>query len=172
MNFIGIDPGASGGLAALIVPSGGGKPILPSARGNRLLSLQERVVFNRMPKTHRRILDWLEAIPRPATALLELIPTAIFGTGKSSMSKLYGSYQALEMALVAAGLPYLQERPVVWQRALGIPKVKGERSGDRKQRLKREAARCFPELKVTLFTADALLLALRCRELYQKGGPR
>ena len=165
--FIGVDPGASGGLAAILVS--------PSS---------ERVVFRSLDKLDDNgIIDWLlglvedvhevgeDTIEPDAVAVLEWINPAMFGTDKASMSKLYGSFTALRMALVACGILYQEEKPVVWQRGLDIlPKRKDEDRTRWKKRLLRIAEGFFPGLKITLGTSDALLIAEYCRRRYGVSG--
>ena len=67
-------------------------------------------------------------------------------------------------------------RPQAWQRSLGLTKIRDDRiwemsdagaSGRWKNRLKSRAQELFPDIKVTLRTSDALLLAHYCKEKYQ-----
>lgn len=145
-TFIGVDPGASGGLAALT---------------------GSHVKFKSMPDTEQGILDWLRPFSG-ATAVIEWISPAMFGTDKSSMSKLYGSYKALRMALIASGITIAEDaRPAKWMRAVGVdPRKRGEGRAEWKQRLKARAEELFPSLHITLATSDALLLAYYCRQTY------
>ncbi len=146
--FLGIDPGASGGLAVI--------------RGN------VAVEFKTIPKTERETFDWVSSgVGRFSFAVIERITPAAFGFGKASMSKLYGSYMSLRMALVAAGIPFIAESSAVVWRALGIPPKKREETQTAwKNRLKAEARKRFPRLYPTLRTCDALLIALYCKEKY------
>lgn len=151
LTLLGVDPGRSGGLAALL-PDG-------------------TVRFKTMPKTEAAILHWFQDVPRPdgAYACIEWISPAIFGTAKSSMSKLYGSYRALRMALVAAAIPFDAVPARTWQRALLLPlRKKGQGRSAWKQQLKRQAQKFFPQLRLTLATADALLLLAYNRDCVQK----
>ncbi len=67
-----------------------------------------------------------------------------------------------QMALAAAGLRTDEVAPQSWQGEF-IAKVKGEGKAPHKRRLKAAAKELFPSEKVTLETADALLLAEWCR---------
>ena len=60
-------------------------------------------------------------------------------------------------ALGACAIPLRSVKPQQWQR--GIPGLSGKQGMMRKNALKAEAARRFPQFNVTLATADALLLA-------------
>ena len=144
MTFIGVDPGASGGLAAL-----NGKVIVASA----------------MPETPQDIRNWVETVIGDETgmfAVLEKVQGYIgVGHPGSGMFKFGKSAGWLEMTLVCAGIPYEEVTPQKWQKALGIPKrdAKKESKQDFKRRLRAFAQRLFPNEKVTLATCDALLMA-------------
>jgi hypothetical protein len=62
-------------------------------------------------------------------------------------------YGNLEMALVAAGIPFERVLPRKWQTALGCL-TKGDKNVS-----KRRAQELYPQLKITHATADALLIA-------------
>lgn len=152
--FIGIDPGASGGLAIIGHYCGGINGADATA----------------MPQTHRGAWDWLRtttAAPKLlAFAAIESNTGYVGGEGNpgSAMFKFGKSHGLLEMALIAAGIPYEQITPNVWQRKLGIPpKKRDEKKSAFKNRLKARAEELFPNVKVTLATADALLIAEYCR---------
>lgn len=147
--YIGIDPGASGGIAYL-------------HRG-----LMTAVP---MPETERDLFNCIHALSpgRNATAIIEQIGPAFPKISKSSMSKLYGNYLVLRMTLIGNKIPFEAKLPRVWQRAMGIaPKKKTETKTQWKNRLKARAQELFPELKVTLPTADAILIAEYCRRLHE-----
>jgi hypothetical protein len=55
--------------------------------------------------------------------------------------------------------------PTTWQKGLGIKPIKGETYSQRKRRYKLEAQKLFPNVKVTLAIADALLIAYYCKQL-------
>jgi hypothetical protein len=105
--------------------------------------------------------------------VIEKIPSAVFGSAKSSMAKLYGSFTAWKMALDGCGIPYVEIMASGWQKALGIPgrrkegKIVVETRPQWKGRLRDEARRRFPDVKITLAVADALLLAEYARQIYK-----
>ena len=137
MAYIGVDPGAGGGLVALD-PNG---IVLSVAR---------------MPETERDVLDWLREWADPAgAAVIERVqPMPRSMCGVIGGFKLGCSYGKLLMALTAAGVPFAEVRPQKWQAAMGCMS-----RGD-KNVTKRRAQQLFPGVKVTHATADALLLAL------------
>lgn len=59
-------------------------------------------------------------------------------------------------ALMSRGVPVHLVRPQVWQR--GISRVAGTKGAEHKRALRDEAKRLFPEQKITLANADALLI--------------
>lgn len=130
--IIGIDPGASGGIAIV-------GPGIAEA--------------HKMPKTDRDLLDLLaELAPRASIAILErLQPMPMRGC--IAAWKLGQSYGSLRMALAAARVPYELVTPGKWQRALGCLS-----RGD-KNVTKAKAQALFPDLRIIHATADALLLA-------------
>jgi hypothetical protein len=161
VTFLGIDPGLGGALAIL--------------RDGDLAQCW------RTPVAEDDVLYLLRGIPDPYFAVVERIPCAVLGTAKGSMSKLYGSYIGWRMALAAAGIPYRAVMASVWQRGLGIPGRIRDGSGaviesrrKWKARLRDEAQRRYPELRVTLAVADALLLAYYAPLVYSYsvGGER
>ena len=148
--FIGIDPGANGAI----------------------VGLQGREIMNcfKIPKTEYDLLDILEDLKdlddtaSPVVVKLEWIHPAIQGIGKSAMSKLYGNYMQLRMALAASGLRWETVRAQDWQRALGISRrKKTESTTVWKNRLKARAQQLFSQEKVTLWNCDALLIAIYCQ---------
>lgn len=162
--FLGIDPGASGGFA--------------------VLSSSGKVTTWKMPATKKEVWDMLqwEAVGqlsgiRHFAAIEKVGGYMGRGVGErgggaangSAMFKFGMSYGSLRMALIAAGIPFEEVPPAVWQRGLGIPPRK--REGKKvvesksafKSRLKQKAQQLFPSEKVTLATADALLIAEFCR---------
>lgn len=154
--FIGVDPGASGGMA----------------------SISDTVGATAMPGTDADIWAWFSNADfapyntgRPAAfAVIEKVQGyAGSPTVGSAMFKFGASYGGLRMALTAAGIPFEEATPQVWQRGLKIPqRTKAESKTAWKNRLKAAAQRLFPGIKVTLATADALLIAEYCRR--KRGG--
>ena len=161
MIYLGVDPGVSGGLAA----------ILPD--GSALAS--------KMPKEPSDILDWLLDVDSRAGsdevfAILEQVTGYIprperkhmahQGQPGHSMFSFGTSYGWSEMALISVcGTRYKKLVPRSWQSKVGAPARPKETSKEGYKRLLKEYAQSlFPQLTVTLATADALLLA-RCAEI-------
>ena len=79
------------------------------------------------------------------------------------------NYGAIQGALCAFSVPLNLTRPQKWQQ--GIPGVKGLVGPKRKRALKAHAEKLFPEVKVTLWNADALLIADYAQSLTPEGRP-
>ncbi len=143
--YLGIDPGKRGGLARIGFT----------------------VQASKMPESEEGLWNWLSAFHGRSFAVIETINPAIGikrlggkAAGKAQMSKLYGSYRALLMALAIAKITTLRVRTSHVWRAYGIPpRMQSETDSQWKGRIKAKAQQLFPNLKVTLATADALLFA-------------
>lgn len=139
-TILGIDPGASGGIAWIT----DGKPCV-----------------EKMPETLQDLWGLITDIAntvRESTRHLDCIAYleqvhSMPGQGVASSFKFGQGYGALEMALTAAGIPFERVTPQKWQKALGCL-TKGDKNVS-----KRKAQELFPSLKITHATADALLIA-------------
>lgn len=158
--YMGIDPGASGGIAIV---------------GNKYLQV------HKMPEGETAIWELISKYgwsydDEPGRLGMDpqyRIYAAIeqvggFAKGRklpgNHMFNFGMNYGWLCMALTAANIPYLKIHPNVWQRAMGIEKHGKEESDNKfKNRIKVLAQALFPNTKVTLNTADALVLAEYCR---------
>lgn len=151
--FLGLDPGANGGLAVL--------------SGNS-------VEATKWPVGERDTWDLINCHKqkgRPVYAILEQqLPrgTNLFRNGAwtcpilRSTCILFGHYMQLRGMLIAAGISFEEKVPRTWQAAFSLKKDKGEADGHWKNRLKAKAQQLYPATKITLATADALLLAHYC----------
>jgi len=163
--YLGIDPGASGGLAVIEVEEG---------------SSVIKVVAAPMPPTEADIWDWisqniswwLRGGKNSCFAVIEKVGGYVGGAGQpgSAMFKFGQNYGSLRMALIASGIPFQEVTPQAWQKEVGMGgKKKGEEKGAWKNRIKAKAQQLFPVLtagSVTLKTADALLIAMYCRQKF------
>lgn len=150
--YFGIDPGQSGGLAALWLNS---------------------TQLEAMPATETDVWSWLShkwgqeqfgSARVSRFAVIEKVH-AMPGNGVSSMFKFGMGYGGLRMALIAAQIPFEEVTPQRWQKCLGIPvRKRDESKTDFKNRLRAKAQQLFPGVSgVSLKTADALLIAEYCR---------
>lgn len=171
-TYVGIDPGASGGIAVI--------------RPNAMVTVYP------MPGTEEEIWSLVDGIvaeayktgsgslERPLVqAVIEQVGGFIRGEtahgsdnvgAAASMFKFGQSYGGLRMALVSAGLregrDWSAVIPRTWQKGVGIsPRdSKGGETGPQfKRRLRETAQSLFPGTSVTLKTCDALLIAEHAR---------
>ena len=145
--ILGIDPGASGGLAE-IYPDG-------------------RAIAHAMPDDadlRDIIQDFAVRASReghPAVCYMEIVGGMIKVGGKNvgmgpAMFKFGSGFGYVRGLVDMARIERRMVLPKQWQ--AGIPGIAGEKA-ERKRLLKEHAARIFPTLKVTLSTADALCIA-------------
>lgn len=139
--FIGVDPGVSGAITVL------------NESGNV-------VALTKMPQTMGELLHFLQQFTNcDALCYLEKVH-ARPGDGAASMFKFGQGFGWLQMALLAAKIKTIEVLPNTWMRGLGIKsKKKDETKTAYKNRLKFVAEQLFPEQRVTLWNADALLIA-------------
>jgi hypothetical protein len=141
MILIGIDPGASGGIATY------------HHTGD--------VNVFKMPETEMDVVRFFENIAVvECKALIERIHgmPGMAGTAMFSFGKGYGVVRA---AMLAFKIPFDEVTPQKWQKTLGCL------TGGDKNVSKARAQQLFPQIKVTHAVADALLIMeyLRRREL-------
>lgn len=144
---MGIDPGLSGGLA--ILDRGGGV-----------------VDVSPMPDSTKDIWEYfMEFGARIRMAHIEFqqaMPFHLHGRrlGASSTFNFGRHYGELLMALMAACIPHERVQPRIWQKNLHCLS-----KGDKKV-TKARATELFPGQRLTLKTADAILLAEHCRRMH------
>ena len=134
--IIAIDPGKSGGIA----------------------STDGVTVANPMPETEGDCVDVLRTVTAErgsGVCYIEKVGGFIHGKKLpgSAMFNFGHGRGVLVGALMAFGWRVIEVPPQRWQKWLGIGKC-----GGNKNKLKAEAQRRFPDIKVTLKTADALLI--------------
>jgi hypothetical protein len=141
MNYIAIDPGVGGGIA--FIDTDGSAQAFP------------------MPTTLHDISKELHLLSRssfgPVTVFLEELPKFAGKMSGSSIGVMFRNYGRIEGLLAAfeARIEYIP--PKKWQTALGLGEKKSH--GPRwKAHLKGRAQALYPNLSVTLKTADALLI--------------
>lgn len=141
--FLAIDPGSSGGYAYRVGKTGS-------------------VVASNLPETDTDTLDELRCLLLRAGGQGELHIESVSPFTKTpgmgaSMAKLYGGQRFIIGVAMTLGYRIVEVHPKKWQShfELGNKKDHGK---DWKNHLKDKAQRRFPQIKVTLKTADALLL--------------
>lgn len=148
-TIIGIDPGASGGIA-VIYPDG--CAVASNYNKGDLASY-----LHNLNVANENIACYLE----------DITPMPIGGFKKDKNKEVKMNYSAqfnfgkscgfVEGVLAGLQIPTELVRPQVWQK--GLSGLKGLKGAERKRKLKEHAARIFPKQKPTLKTADALLIA-------------
>ena len=144
MTIVAIDPGKGGGIATHFV----------SRHGDNETAVQP------MPGTVIDVAKSLEPILSADTVVyMEHVPPYVPCARAKNMFRIGESFGVLQGILAAYKLRTVLVRPAKWQAYFGL----GTRSAcnsdsEWKNKLKAEAQRRFPQLKVTLKTADAILL--------------
>lgn len=82
--------------------------------------------------------------------------------GKSNFTFGY-NIGVLETCLTMSKIPFQDITPQTWMKMYMLKKEKGEPQTSWKNRLKARAQELFPDQKVTLWNADAFLIAEFCR---------
>lgn len=138
MRFIGIDPGASGGIAVL-------------GDHGHLVDLE------RMPGTARNLANILKRHDVATTQIAVENVHSMPGQGVASSFAFGKSLGRIEGVIEALSFPYFLVTPGEWQR-----RMECLTAGD-KNISKTRAQQLFPNIKITHAVADALLIAAFCR---------
>ena len=137
-QYIGIDPGKSGGAAWIDEES-------------------DVISTIKFTESERDICEWFLAIDT-AHAVIEKVHS-MPKQGVKSMFTFGQSYGFLRGMLIAHSFPFQCVAPNVWMREMGL-----KTRGDKRVNYSR-AQEIFPEVKVTHAIADALLLAEYARKI-------
>ena len=134
--YIGIDPGKSGGICFL--------------DGDEIKSFK-------CPETTHDMTEELILTKdiRKCTAIVEKV-WSFPGQGVTSSFNFGYNYGLWVGILSALKIPYVLHPPGKWMKYYSIPKMEKK---DRKNYLKQLAQQMYPDHKVTLYNADAILLA-------------
>lgn len=147
-TILAIDPGANGGMAVVHNGNVNCYP-MPDTEGDIIESF---VIPSRMAYiAGQERVAYIEAQTGVVGPQMRVSASAMFTFGRN--------YGFLIGALQATGWKIELVRPQIWQKALSLGTKAG--AGGKtawKNKLKAEAQRLFPAQKVTLKTADALLL--------------
>lgn len=143
--FIGIDPGMSGGIAVL-TRSGDVALLKP-------LSITVQELWDLLRPYRKRL-----NTPQRFCAVIEKVH-AMPGRSSVSLFKLGAAFGGQRMALVGNRIPFEEVSPQKWQKFFGLKRERGKNQTAWKNQLKDLAKELFPDIKITLKTADALLIA-------------
>lgn len=139
-SILGIDPGKNGGLA-LINESGDCEALVKMPATP--LDLYNEVCTMKHKGVRMAALEKVGGMP---------------GNGGASMFNFGRNYGHIEMALLAAGIPFTIVTPQKWQKHYQLGSSSGHTKSEWKNRLREAAQRLYPDIKVTLWAADALLI--------------
>ena len=143
--IIGIDPGASGGIAVLNSPD---------------------IKTYNMPETYPDIYNLFvdicqDYLDYDVLAIMEDVGHGMPGQSSKATAVFARHNGHLEMALYALGIRTVKVTPQKWQKhySNSLGRSSGYEKRDWKNKLKGLAQQMFPTVKVTLKNADAILLA-------------
>lgn len=139
-TFLGIDPGANGGLAWL------------SEDGTLLECVK-------MPSTPEDVLTALGSYDCESVVCFMEKVGGMTGQSASASFTFGKGYGELTMALLAKGISTTLVTPQKWQKHFNLGGKKGESKTSHKNRIKAWSQQRFPQKKVTLWAADALAIA-------------
>ena len=145
-HYIGIDPGASGGIA-WSSPLGDKSAPLPKTLGD----FREQV-FEILGQQ-----GFFHAISQ-SVCYLESPPKFVKAIPGSAVFVMAQSFGRIEGVLAAFKVPTVTVTPQAWQKAHGLGTRGDMTTTQWKNKLKARAQSLYPEEKVTLATADALLI--------------
>lgn len=158
--ILSIDPGKNGGIAIF-----DGRPRTTRQLASNLVST------HKMPETDEEIAEWLSDTVKgshdPVTLVIERIPTWMGGNrfaartvNGADIATLYGNFQFCRGVCLGLGVEVHMLMPHVWQTAVEVTRKGEELSKTQwKNKLKSAAQNIFVDHKVTLYNADALLIA-------------
>lgn len=145
MTILGIDPGNNGGLA--------------------IIDEYGKVTTSKMPPTFMDIFWKLREIKNTypdVYCILEDVGQGMPGQSSKATATFARHNGHLEMALYALEIPSEKVKPSKWEKHYSntIGTSKGKSKTEWKNALKSEAQRRCPTLNVTLWAADAILIAI------------
>jgi len=148
-KIIGIDPGASNGGIAIWE---NGKPV-------RVARVPKNEEMNRL-KTFL-----IEERKNKSDTVVFIEKVQMFGSDSSEenagkqyrIKVMLANYERLIALMMFIGIPYVEVYPQSWQSTLKL-RFKGISKTQKKNKFKEYAQNCFPEIKVTLWSSDALCL--------------
>ncbi|MDD5026828.1 MAG: hypothetical protein PHH13_05690 [Candidatus Peribacteraceae bacterium] len=146
-TYIGIDPGCNGGIAVITTPSNEGQAVM--------------VETYNMPETEKDIADLFLKLSHGVWifALIEKVGS-MPGNAARAMFTFGRGYGALRMAMICREISFDEVPPQTWQKAIGVPpRKKTETKTQHKNKLKAKAQQLYPNVRVTLANADAILIA-------------
>ncbi len=146
--YLGLDIGVSGGVVVL------------SADGSV-------IEFFKTPETRKEFRERLSLYKdRHSFCILEKVHSQPKNGGKANFS--FGSTAERALyTLEISNIPFQEVTPQTWMKHYMMKKEKDESHTQWKNRLKERAQQLFPNEKVTLWSADAFLMAEFARRIYK-----
>ncbi len=142
-KYIGIDAGANGAIAYI-------------SEGGIVKTVS-------MPESVEALYEYLKYLKETSKNPICCLEKVNVWRQDANMGKTFGieklkkSYNEISMALKLVKIPFIPVPPVTWQSYLHLA-IRGEDYTERKRRFKTVAQSKYPQIKVTLTNADALLL--------------
>lgn len=143
--ILGFDAGVNGGMA-IIYPDG--QAVIHSFNGTDEYRDNVNQALTYANAEKYQIKAYVEELTGIVCGSM-ITPPASFKLGRS--------LGQIEGILIGLNIPFELVRPQVWQK--GLNGVKGVQGVAKKRKLKEIASRLYPDNKITLKTADALLIA-------------
>lgn len=150
--IIGIDPGRNGGIAIWDNETGLARV---AHMPKDITDLRELLGYYRDDVAGNPIVFLEKLSVRPDDVAVD--------SGKPNMGKLFriqkmmAAYEQLKATIEIMDIPYIMVHPMTWQSKLNI-RIKGEEKPARKKRYAQISSQLYPNIKVTLWNADALLI--------------
>ena len=151
MRFIGIDPGATGGVCVI---DGGTVRAVPFRSDETTMCDALRVVGESDVVVMEKVGGYVGGGP--------MCPVCKQQRNRSPGSSMFSfgrSVGVLVGVLTVMRVSFSEVEPQKWQAGLGMRKPRGMSQQDWKRQLKQYAQEAYPDVKVTLAVADAILLA-------------
>jgi hypothetical protein len=188
LRYIGIDPGASGGLVLLNCM---GLPLewaaMPAAEREKFQAGAKKGKKKKAGDDARAVAEaalwqllrrWAEDANvgdgKPGQPAIKAAIERVRASQQMSKASIWTFAQGvgtLRAFLIAAGIPFEEVAPQKWQKFIGVRDKTGARDlkdvdiTEKKNRHKEKAAQLFPMLAVTHKIADALLIAEYARRM-------
>lgn len=153
-GVVAIDPGANGGVAYRTGEAHVAAIKMPSTELDLVVELQTAALLT----------SGVES-PQPVLLVEEVGGYVGKQQPGSAMFKFGRGVGVIHGAALALGYRIVAVRPQKWQKALGLGNSRGMTPTQWKNKLKAEAQRRFPGVRVTLANADALLILDAARQL-------
>ncbi len=146
--YIGLDLGSNGGVVVL----------------------KETGEVENVFKNPDNVKDWCEKLEpyksQHCFCLTEKVHSQPINGGKANFT--FGRTVGITLTLLEVGkIPFQEITPQTWLKGYMMKKDKSETNTQWKNRLKNKAQQLFPKEKITLWNADAFLIAEFCRRNYK-----